>query len=172
MFELEPAPARSTHVRPLSAAPGGGVSDGARAAEAREHRGDGAAALRRRLRIAGALARYAAATSAPRACEAEAGRRRRLEQRGGQVPRPAAPPPRRGAPQLDRVAARQAGGPPRDVSTAHVDVVNYPSAVLTLPWYEIVTNTAGDLSRRPPESVATSSSSRRRRRTSPSPSAA
>ena len=35
--------------------------------------------------------------------------------------------------------------PPRDVSTAHVDVVNYPSVVLTLPWYEIVTKTPGDL---------------------------
>ncbi|KAH8091920.1 NAD-dependent histone deacetylase [Aureococcus anophagefferens] len=110
MFELEPAPAKATHVRPLAGSDPEPPSTPAPAADVAAGR------FRDALRIAGALSGYAAGVARPEAY-------------GNSSASP-------------RDKKRD---PPRDVSTAHVDVVNYPSVVLTLPWYEIVTKTPGDL---------------------------
>ncbi|KAH8075635.1 NAD-dependent histone deacetylase [Aureococcus anophagefferens] len=132
MFELEPAPAKATHVRPLAGSDPAPPSTPAPAADVAAGR------FRDALRIAGALSGYAAshlgASSEPRdgPRDAEGWERRRARLAEAYGNSSASP----------RDKKRD---PPRDVSTAHVDVVNYPSVVLTLPWYEIVTKTPGDL---------------------------
>ena len=132
MFELEPAPAKATHVRPLAGSDPAPPATPAPAADVAAGR------FRDALRIAGALSGYAAshlgASSEPRdgPRDAEGWERRRARLAEAYGNSSASP----------RDKKRD---PPRDVSTAHVDVVNYPSVVLTLPWYEIVTKTPGDL---------------------------
>ncbi|KAH8045626.1 NAD-dependent histone deacetylase [Aureococcus anophagefferens] len=120
MFELEPAPAKATHVRPLAG------SDPAPPSRRRPPRTSPRAASATRCASRARCRATRRPTSARRASpatgrDAEGWERRRARLAEAYGNSSASP----------RDKKRD---PPRDVSTAHVDVVNYPSVVLTLPW--------------------------------------